>query len=133
MDSVDGHRAEILSFADKLEGFVHRIKQPLGIKRLQVDDFESLRASHTQLGLEVMDRRGLHRNIELLRTKEAVSQPAAILTANANNQIEEKIYVTATHPEEFKCIVPALQQLSERRLRPSLGVLVDRLEHLESA
>ena len=53
---VDCHGPQVRLAMNELEALVVRVKQPLRIQRLQVDDLESSRASNTHLGLQVMYR-----------------------------------------------------------------------------
>lgn len=106
---VDSHRPKVFSFPYKVKGSVGWIEKSLRIKTLEVDNLEAFRAPYTELRFQEVDRARLHGNVEFLRRNEP-----------HGHHTHEKIY-----SERLQRIIPALQNLTERRFTPSANVLVN--------
>jgi hypothetical protein len=58
LDAIDGNRSdgpEVVPLVDKLQVWVGRVEETLGVERLEIDDLEPFRAADAKLSLEEVD------------------------------------------------------------------------------
>lgn len=79
LDAVDCNRPNIVSLEHKVQAPIRWIKQTLHVQRLQIDNLEPFRTSHTQLCLKEMYRARLGRDVEFLPiSKSCTKRPEQV-------------------------------------------------------
>ena len=86
------------------------------IETLKVDNLEPFRAPYAEFRFQEMNRTRFYSDIQFLQQDEY-------------EPLEHHAHEKA-HSEQLQCVIPALQNLTERRFTSSTNVLVNRLQCL---